>query len=254
MKRILVIGIGAGDPDHLTMGAIKALNRADVFFVFDKGDEKAELTALRREICERYITGKSYRIVEIADPARDGAVESYGARVEAWHRARADLVKAGIALELGAGQTGAFLVWGGPELYDSTLRILQHVLDDDPAAFAVEVVPGITSLQVLAARHGVALNTIGGSVHITTGRKLKAGIPEGCDSVAVMLDDGSGLDAVSAGGLDIYWGAYLGMGDEILVSGELEQVRGEILETRRREKERKGWIMDTYLLRRRKGE
>ncbi|WP_287809273.1 SAM-dependent methyltransferase, partial [Pseudomonas sp.] len=30
MKTILVIGIGAGHPDHLTLQAVKALNRADV--------------------------------------------------------------------------------------------------------------------------------------------------------------------------------------------------------------------------------
>ena len=37
MKKILIIGIGAGDPDYMTVQAINALNRADVFFVMDKG-------------------------------------------------------------------------------------------------------------------------------------------------------------------------------------------------------------------------
>ena len=40
MKRILVIGIGAGGSEHLTVQAIEAINRADVFFTFDKGEEK----------------------------------------------------------------------------------------------------------------------------------------------------------------------------------------------------------------------
>ena len=117
----------------------------------------------------------------------------------------------------------------------------------------MEVIPGITSVQVLAARHAIALNSIGGPVHITTGRKLKDGLPAGCDSVVVMLDDGSGLAGVAAEGLDIYWGAYLGTGDEIVISGELEKVRAGILAKRQTGKQRKGWIMDTYLLRRRKG-
>ena len=41
MRTILVIGIGAGNPDYLTLQAIKAMNRAEVFFMPDKGEEKA---------------------------------------------------------------------------------------------------------------------------------------------------------------------------------------------------------------------
>ena len=58
MKRILVIGIGAGGADLLTVQAIEALNRAEVIFTFDKGTEKDDLVQLRREICERYRNGR----------------------------------------------------------------------------------------------------------------------------------------------------------------------------------------------------
>ena len=47
MRTILVIGIGAGNPDYLTVQAIKAMNRAEVFFMPDKGEEKAGLNAIR---------------------------------------------------------------------------------------------------------------------------------------------------------------------------------------------------------------
>ena len=43
MRRLLIIGIGAGDPEQVTVQAIKALNRADVFFVIDKGAVKQDL-------------------------------------------------------------------------------------------------------------------------------------------------------------------------------------------------------------------
>ena len=33
----MVIGIGSGNPDHLTREAVAALNRVDVFLVADKG-------------------------------------------------------------------------------------------------------------------------------------------------------------------------------------------------------------------------
>ena len=50
--------------------------------------------------------------------------------------------------------------------------------------------------------------------------------------------------------LDIYWGAYLGTADEILISGRLADVRDEIEARREQARQRHGWIMDCYLLRR----
>lgn len=251
MKKIFIIGIGAGDPDHVTMQAIKALNRVNVFFVFDKGAETAELVEIRREICARYITDNPYRIVEIESPKRDASA-GYGAGVEAWHRARSQLAASAISRELPEGRSGAFLVWGDPALYDSTLRILQHILIDDPDAFEIEVIPGITSVQVLAARHQIPLNGIGEPIHITTGRRLSGEIPLDSGNVVVMLDDGSGLKKFVDDNAEIYWGAYMGTPDEILMAGKFKDVAPDILKIRQREKMRKGWIMDTYLLRRHK--
>jgi len=50
--------------------------------------------------------------------------------------------------------------------------------------------------------------------------------------------------------IDIYWGAYIGTEDEILVSGNLKARMHEIERIRSEAKGKKGWIMDTYLLRR----
>jgi len=50
--------------------------------------------------------------------------------------------------------------------------------------------------------------------------------------------------------LVIYWGAYLGTEDEVLIAGPLQAVKARILAVREQERRRKGWIMDTYLLRR----
>ena len=46
-RTVYVIGIGAGDPEHLTLQAVAAMNRVDVFFTIDKGEATAELAALR---------------------------------------------------------------------------------------------------------------------------------------------------------------------------------------------------------------
>lgn len=249
MRHILVIGIGTGNPEHVTVQAIRALNRADVVFVLDKGREKEALVRLRREICERYITERPYRIVEAADPARDRDPADYGATVEAWHAARAELYEDMFAGELGEDQCGAILVWGDPSLYDSTLRIIDRIAGRGVLAFEHTVIPGITSVQALCAGHRIPLNRIGAPVRITTGRLLAEGLPEGAGTTVVMLDgkpDFAGLDP----DLEIHWGAYLGSADEVLVAGRLGDVAATIAEVRAEARARHGWIMDTYLLRR----
>lgn len=249
MTRILVIGVGAGDPDYLTQQAIRALNQVDVFFVIDKRPETRELVEMRQAICERYITGRSYRIVELDDPPRDRSSEAYGAAVDAWHSARARSWGEAIEGELGTDGCGGFLVWGDPSLYDSTIGILERVLGERPDAFEYEVIPGITSLQALAAKHRLTLNRIGGPIQITTGRQLRESGMSG-DNVLVMLDGECSFQSIDVPGIEIFWGASIGTPDEALIAGDLETVSADIVQTRSEIRERSGWVMDTYLLRR----
>lgn len=250
MREIFAIGVGVGDPEQITLQAVRALNGVDVVFIAEKGAEKRDLAALREEICRRNIEGP-YRMVEIDDPRRDRAAASYRTAVEAWREARAEAWGEAIRAELGPAERGAFLVWGDPSLYDSTLAVLARIVAAGEVELRYEAVPGISSVQALAARHGIALTGIGGSVQVTTGRRLAAeGLPS-CEGVAVMLDAECSFKAFADEDLDIYWGAYLGARDELLVAGRLGEVAGEIERLRARARARKGWIMDTYLLRRR---
>ena len=249
MRKVFVIGIGAGNPDYITVQAINALNAVDVFFVMDKGREKEDLVRLRKEICKRYIKNKSYRTIEVPDPERDRTASSYESSVKAWHEQRAAIYERLIGQELGEEECGAFLVWGDPSLYDSTLRIIDRIIARGAVAFEYEVVPGISSIQALAARHKIALNRIGQSVHITTGRKISQRLPDDSDDVVVMLDAECSFKSISDPEIDIYWGAYIGTEDEILVSGNLKGRMHDIERIRNEAKGKKGWIMDTYLLR-----
>ncbi len=250
MRKLLIIGIGAGNPDHITVQAINALNRVDVFFVVDKGADKDDLVRLRRDLCARYIKGRSYRVVDIADPARDRASPAYEDGVRAWHAQRLAAYETALMRELGDGECGAFLVWGDPSLYDSTLRIVDQIAARGVVAFDHEVIPGITSVQALAAAHRIALNRIGAPVEITTGRRIAQGLPENVDDIVVMLDGDCAFKGIVETDIDIYWGAYLGTEDEILRSGNLHECGSDIERVRREARARKGWIMDTYLLRR----
>jgi precorrin-6A synthase len=247
MRRLSIIGIGAGNPDHITMQAIKALRDLDVVFLIDKGDDKDSLAALRKDLCARYIKNPACRYVTAKDPERDRAPADYPAAVGAWHTQRASIYERMIREELGETQHGAFLVWGDPSLYDSTLRILDQVAEMRTVAFDLDVIPGITSVQALAARHRIPLNRVGGDIHITTGRQLAKGMPG--DNVVVMLDGDYSFKTVKDDNVDIYWGAYVGTADEILVSGALRERGPEIEKIRSEARTRHGWIMDTYLLR-----
>lgn len=253
MRRLLLIGIGTGDPEHLTVQAIKALNAVDVFFVVDKGDEKKDLVRLRQEICDRYIEGDSYRVALVRDPERDRSAAAYAAAVDDWRSRRADIYEALIDEELGEDGCGAILVWGDPSLYDSTLAIVDEILARGRVTFEIEVIPGISSIQALAAQHRISLTRVGRPVQITTGRRLTAGFPANTDDVVVMLDRGCSFKQLGDGEreIDIYWGAYVGSEDELLVAGDLRSVADEIERLRDEARARKGWIMDSYLLRRR---
>lgn len=248
MRKILVIGIGTGNPEHVTVQAIAALNASEVFFTLDKGAAKAGLNRVRHAICERFIEGDAYRFVAAPDPERDRRPTDYGVAVDDWHAARAALYEDMIARDLGEDGTGAFLVWGDPALYDSTLRILERVRERGRIAFTVRVIPGISSVQMLAASHGIALNRIGEPIHVTTGRRLAEGPAAPPDTTVVMLDGDPRFEGLDPD-LTIYWGAYLGTPDEILLEGRLGDVAETIRETRTQAREQHGWIMDTYLLR-----
>jgi precorrin-6A synthase len=259
VRTILVIGIGMGHPDQLTVQAIDAMRRVDVFFAMDKATNRsddgdpAELVRVRRELCNHHLAGRPYRFVTIEDPPRERDAHVYRDAVESWHAARVDRYERALAEELGPDGCGGILAWGDPSLYDSTLRILEQIAARGTTTFSVEVVPGISSAQLLAARHRIVLNRVGGSVLVTTGRNLAAGLPAGVDDVVVMLDGSCAFTHLDHDAWDIHWGAYLGTDDELLVAGRLAAVADDIVRVRDDARRRKGWVMDTYLLRRRTG-
>jgi precorrin-6A synthase len=250
VRRIRVIGIGAGDPEFVTVQAIRALNDVDVFFLVDKGEEKSDLLQLRNAICTRYIEHDRYRTVSITDPPRDLSGPDYGEAVRGWHLERVAQWGRIMLAELAEGQVGAFLSWGDPTIYDSTLRILEEVGSRGEMAFELDVIPGISAPQVLAARHQIPLTRVGGSIVITSGRQLAETWHGGASDVVVMLDANCAFLELGDPTATIYWGAHLGTDDEVLIAGTVGEVGAEIVQARADARLKKGWVFDTYLLRR----
>ncbi|KJC48402.1 precorrin 6A synthase [Bradyrhizobium sp. LTSP849] len=248
MLTLSLIGIGCGDPEQLTRAAIAAINAADLVLIPRKGTTKSDLADLRRTICADVLTNQTTRIVEFDLPLRDAGEADYHKGVDDWHDAVAAAWSQTIASHLGGDGKVALLIWGDPSLYDSSLRIARR-LNPLPV---IEVVPGITSIQALCAAHALPLNDIGEPFLVTTGRRLREiGWPQGVDTVVVMLDGGTAFQSLDPNGLHIWWGAYLGMPDQITMSGVLAEVGSRIVAARQDARERHGWIMDSYILKRR---
>jgi precorrin-6A synthase len=254
LKKILIIGIGAGNPEYITIQAIKALNQVDVFFLMDKGAAKDRLVELRKEICERFITDRTYRFAQATSPELVIGKPDLKACVDELNRDKQIVFERLIAEEMADGECGAFLVWGDPTFYDSTIRIVEAIARTSRYPLEFEVIPGISSVQALAAKHRVPLNRIGEPIEITTGRRMAEGFPDNVDSVVVMLDADGVYKQFAAEDIDIFWGAYVGTDDEILISGKLKDVVDDIDRVRKEARHAHGWIMDSYLMRKAKPE
>jgi precorrin-6A synthase len=120
-----------------------------------------------------------------------------------------------IAEHLRPGEVDAFPMWGDPQPYDSSIVVVDDALVRDAVEFDVRVVAGVSSISALAPRRRTTCNRVAGAVQIATGRRLAASRPE-----------------------------------EILIAGPLFEVADRVVEVGERGRAAKGWIMDSYLLRR----
>ena len=128
------VGVGPGDPELLTVKAVRVLREADVVLVPDasSGDKVA------LNIAKDYLRDKQIQLVK-TPMVRDKAV------MDAAHEQAADTIGA----LLDEGKQVAFLTLGDPAIYSTYMYIHQKVLR---RGYAVEVVPGIPSFCAAAAR------------------------------------------------------------------------------------------------------
>ncbi|WP_374967682.1 GNAT family N-acetyltransferase [Terrabacter sp. BE26] len=242
MERLRVIGLGTGDPRHVTAEAARALATVDVLLVEETGTgAPASLAAARGAVCDALIPADHrYRVVDVP------TVSDPGARVDAY----------ALALDaLGSEETTVGLpVWGDPALEGAAIGVVEALVEryaERGVDVDHDVVAGISAPQLLAARHRIGLGHAGAPVHLTSGSRLVDEYEPALGDVVVSLDP----DLACAGladafpDLELFWGAYLGTPDEQLVHGLLADVLEDVRQVRAEGIQRHGWVLDTYLLR-----
>ena len=256
IERIRVIGVGAGGPGQVTGEAVRALATVDVFLVPDPGDVPADLVAARQEVCAALIPAdRAYRVVQVPDTQGE---PDAGRDDTAYDRGIVDSCARVVdGLALGETTVG-FLVWGDPGYDEPTIRLVDALVERYAAggvAVDHDVIAGISAPQLLAARHHIPLGRADVPLHLTTGRRLVDEYDPSLGDVVVPLDGHLSCAALADAfpDLELYWGAYLGTPDELLVHGRLADVIDEVLRLRAAGRERHGWVTDSYLLRRPEG-
>lgn len=142
MKTLIGVGVGPGDPELLTLKALRVFREAAVVFVpvADSGE-----VGRAEAVVRAHIEGARVRRLEFA------LSDDVSAREENWDRAGREVANA-----IRGGAVAAFATIGDPNIYSTFGYLAETVRLLVPDAL-IETVPGITAMQDLAARSGTVL-------------------------------------------------------------------------------------------------
>lgn len=155
--RLYVIGVGPGDPELLTLKAVRILRQVPCIFV-PKGREEG--TSLALSIVRKELELEGKEIVEAyfpmmkTAPAADRGSRNADADRELetkWNEA----VNA-VLSRLDRGGDAAFITIGDPGIYSTFFYLYDRLLERSPD-LSIEIVPGISSITAAAGRAGISL-------------------------------------------------------------------------------------------------
>lgn len=134
------VSVGPGDPELLTLKAVRIIGQADVVAVPDGGQRQTA-----RSICDGYLDGKE--LLECATPmTRDKSVA----------RAAYEKIADDLCTLLDAGKQVAYLCLGDIGVYSTYAYVHEIVVG---RGYEAQIIPGVTSFSASAAKLGTVLCT-----------------------------------------------------------------------------------------------
>jgi len=161
------VGIGPGDPELLTLKAVRVIQRASTV-VTPKSVGKPSLA---RQVIESWVDQEKQELLEVGFPMQSGREHRVQSRGEAGQQ---------IIQRLREGKDVACVTVGDPLLYSTFIHLFRHVIEALPHV-AVEVIPGVTSITACAAAAQIPLACEDERIAILSAT-------DGLDDLDMMLD------------------------------------------------------------------
>lgn len=144
--RFIGIGVGPGDPELITLKAVKALQAADIICIPKSHANKPSLafTMVKNILDQRK---QPAEILELIFPMTKDELGNKGL----WTK------NAGIiADKVASGKVIAFITLGDPMFYSTFIYLYQSLKEEYPK-LQLEIIPGVTSLTACAASAKIPL-------------------------------------------------------------------------------------------------
>lgn len=151
MAKLYGIGVGPGDPELMTLKAVRLVGECDVVAIPHSGQEKNTAYNIAKGACPHL--GEK-ELLEVDMPMtrdKEKLAESHDTATEQ------------IISKLIEGKNVAFLTLGDPSIYSTYVYIHERVLDRGMEA---QIVPGIPSFCAVAARLNEGLTAAHEGLHI----------------------------------------------------------------------------------------
>ena len=144
-----MVGIGPGDPELMTLKAVRILKQVPCIFV-PKGREEG--TSLALSIVQKTLSFDNKEIVEAYFPMKKTMGTADTGELDIKWSETVDAVVG----RLDRGMDAAFITIGDPAIYSTFFYLYDRLLELKPALH-IEIVPGISSINAAAARAGLYL-------------------------------------------------------------------------------------------------
>jgi len=148
MGTLYVIGIGPGDPELITVKAVRILKKVPVL-CFPKGREEGSSLAL--SVVKKVLSLNDKEIIEAYFPMKKTKLPLSCELDTRWYETVENILS-----RLNKGIDIAFITFGDPTIYSTFFYLYDRILELSPE-LNIEIVPGVSSINASASRAKISL-------------------------------------------------------------------------------------------------